>query len=47
VVNEANVAGEFDLLKEKGFTADDIKRRFRIHTGSGMMKPLKNIIGVY
>lgn len=46
VVNEANVAAEFDLLKEKGFTADDIKRRFRIHTGSGIMKPLKDILGV-
>ena len=45
-VNEANVASEFDLLREKGFSDDEIKRRFRMHTGSGMMKPLKKILGV-
>ena len=37
---------EFELLKEKGFDAEEIKRRFRIHHGSGMMKPLKKLLGV-
>lgn len=45
-VKEANVSAEFELLKEKGFSVEDIKRRFRIHAGSGMMKPLKKILGV-
>jgi sulfhydrogenase subunit delta len=47
VVKEANVTSQFTLLKEKGFTAEQIKRRFRMHAGSGIMKPLKNILGVY
>jgi sulfhydrogenase subunit delta len=47
VVNEANVASEFQLLKEKKFSAEEIKRRMRMHTGSGMMKPLKKILGEY
>ena len=45
-VEEANVGSEFNLLREKGFSVEEIKRRFRIHTGSGMMKPLKKILGV-
>ncbi len=45
-VDEANVSSEFNLLKEKGFSIEEIKNRFRIHTGSGMMKPLKKILGV-
>jgi len=45
-VDEANVSSEFNLLKEKGFTTEEIKRRFRIHNGSGMMEPLKKILGV-
>jgi sulfhydrogenase subunit delta len=45
-VDEANVSSEFNLLKEKGFSIEAIKNRFRIHTGSGMMKPLKKILGV-
>jgi sulfhydrogenase subunit delta len=45
-MKEANVSAEFNLLKEKGFDAEDIKRRFRIHHGSGMMKPLKKLLGV-
>jgi sulfhydrogenase subunit delta len=43
---EANVSAEFNLLKEKGFPVEEIKRRFRMHSGSGMMKPLKDILGV-
>lgn len=43
---EANVSAEFTLLKEKGYSTEEIKRRFRIHAGSGMMKPLKKILGV-
>lgn len=46
VVKEANVSSEFNLLKEKGFSAEEIKRRFRMHTGSGIMKSLKNLLGV-
>jgi len=45
-MQEANVSAEFQLLKEKGFSVEEIKRRFRMHTGSGMMKPLKKILGV-
>lgn len=45
-MKEANVSAEFDLLKEKGFSIEEIKRRFRMHAGSGMMKPLKEILGV-
>jgi len=45
-VKEANVSAEFNLLKEKKFSTDEIKRRFRIYNGSGMMKPLKKILGV-
>jgi coenzyme F420-reducing hydrogenase gamma subunit len=45
-MKEANVTAEFNLLKEKGFSKEEIKRRFRIHNGSGMMKPLKKILGV-
>lgn len=45
-MTEANITSEFNLLKEKGFSIDEIKRRFRIHNGSGMMKPLKKILGV-
>lgn len=44
-MKEANVSAEFNLLKEKGFSVEEIKRRFRMHTGSGIMKPLKNILG--
>jgi sulfhydrogenase subunit delta len=44
-VQEANVSSEFDLLKEKGFTVDEIKRRLRMHAGSGILKSLKNIFG--
>jgi sulfhydrogenase subunit delta len=45
-MKEANVTAEFNLLKEKGFSVEEIKRCFRIHNGSGMMKPLKKILGV-
>lgn len=45
-MKEANVTAEFNLLKEKGFSVEEIKRRFRMHSGSGMMKPLKKILGV-
>lgn len=45
-MKEANVGAEFLLLREKGFSVDEIKRRFRMHSGSGMMKPLKKILGV-
>jgi sulfhydrogenase subunit delta len=45
-MREANVGAEFNLLKEKGFSIEEIKRRFRMHNGSGMMKPLKKIMGV-
>ena len=45
-MKEANVTAEFNLLREKGFSVDEIKRRFRMHSGSGMMKPLKKILGV-
>jgi sulfhydrogenase subunit delta len=44
-VEEANVSSELTLLKEKGFDIDTIKKRFRMHQGSGMMKPLKKILG--
>jgi sulfhydrogenase subunit delta len=44
-MQEANVSAEFQLLKDKGFSIEEIKRRFRMHTGSGMMKPLKKILG--
>jgi sulfhydrogenase subunit delta len=47
VVKEANVDSQFQLLKEKGYSVDEIKRRFRMHSGSGIMKPLKNLLGVY
>jgi hypothetical protein len=46
-VKDGNVSAEFNLLKEKGFSADAIKSRFRMHTGSGIMKPLRQILGVY
>ncbi len=45
-LHEANVTAQFNLLKEKGFSVEEIKRRFRIHTGSGMMAPLKKLLGV-
>ena len=45
-VEESNVAAEFELLREKDFSISEIKRRFRLHSGSGMMKPLKKILGV-
>jgi len=45
-MKDANIASGFNLLREKGFSVEEIKRRFRIHTGSGMMKPLKKILGV-
>jgi hypothetical protein len=45
-MKEANVTAEFNLLMEKGFSVEEIKRCFRIHNGSGMMKPLKKILGV-
>jgi len=45
-MKEANVSAEFELLKEKGFSVEEIKRRFRMHGGSAMMKPLKKILGV-
>ena len=45
-VEEANISSEFNLLKEKGFSQEEIKRRFRMHTGSGIIKPLKKILGV-
>ncbi|MBN2030164.1 NADH:ubiquinone oxidoreductase [bacterium] len=45
-VEEANVSSEFNLLKEKGLTQEEIKRRFRMHNGSGIIKPLKKILGV-
>lgn len=45
-MKEANINAEFNLLKEKGFSVEEIKRRFRMHTGSGMMKAMKNILGV-
>ena len=44
-VDEANVASEFELLKEKGFSIEAIKNRMRMHSGSGLMKPLKKILG--
>jgi sulfhydrogenase subunit delta len=47
LVKDGNVSAEFALLKEKGFSAEAIKNRFRMHTGSGVMKPLKQILGVY
>lgn len=46
LVKEANVSAEFELLKEKGFSVEEIKRRMRMHAGSGMMEPLKKILGV-
>lgn len=45
-VKEANFSSEFQLLKEKKFSTEEIKRRFRIYSGSAMMKPLKKILGV-
>ncbi len=45
-MKEANITSEFNLLREKGFSVEEIKRRFRMHTGSSMMKPLKKILGV-
>ena len=45
-MNEANVGAEFQLLREKGFSMEEIKRRFRMHSGSGIMEPLKKILGV-
>ena len=45
-VDEANVSSEFNLLKEKGFSLEEIKNRFRMHTGSSIMKPLKKLLGV-
>ncbi len=44
-MDEANITGEYNLLREKNFSIDEIKRRFRIHNGSGMIKPLKKILG--
>ncbi|MBN2201567.1 NADH:ubiquinone oxidoreductase [bacterium] len=44
-VEEANVSSEFALLKEKGFTVEEIRRRLRIHSGSGVLKSLKNLFG--
>jgi sulfhydrogenase subunit delta len=46
LVKDANVNSEFNLLKDKGFSKEEIKARFRIHTGSGMFKPLKRILGI-
>ena len=46
VVRDANVDSHFQLLKEKGYSLEAIKRRFRMHTGSGIVKPLKDILGV-
>jgi len=45
-MKEANVTAQFDLLREKGFSKEEIKRRFRIFGGSDMMEPLKKILGV-
>jgi sulfhydrogenase subunit delta len=45
-MKEANVTSQFHLLKEKGFSVEEIKRRFRLHNGSGMIKPLKKLLGV-
>lgn len=44
-VKEANVSSEFELLKEKGFTIEQIKKRMRMHSGSGLMEPLKKLLG--
>ncbi|HHS14028.1 MAG TPA: hypothetical protein ENN03_09740 [bacterium] len=44
-MKEANIGAEFNLLKEKDYSLEEIKRRFRMHTGSGMMKPLKKLLG--
>jgi len=44
-VSEANVASEFNLLKEKGFSKEAIKNRIRMHFGSGAMESLKKILG--
>jgi sulfhydrogenase subunit delta len=45
-MKEANVTSQYNLLKEKGFLVEEIKRRFRMHNGSGMIKPLKKLLGV-
>jgi len=45
-MTKANITSEFNLLKEKNYSKEEIKRRFRIHNGSAIMKPLKKILGV-
>ena len=44
-MKDANFSSEFDLLKEKKFSIQEIKNRFRIFSGSATMKPLKKILG--
>ncbi len=45
LVDEANVASEVNLLKEKGYNFDEVLRRVRAFGGIKAMKLLKELIG--
>jgi sulfhydrogenase subunit delta len=42
-VEESNVASEYKLLQEKGFDQEMIKRRIRIHAGTGHNESMKKL----
>ncbi|HEX9934867.1 MAG TPA: NADH:ubiquinone oxidoreductase [bacterium] len=44
-VAEGNVDSHVQLLKEKGFTVEAIRRRLGMHTGTGISESLKKLLG--
>jgi sulfhydrogenase subunit delta len=44
-VAEGNVDSQAALLKEKGYTAEAIQKRFAMHTGVGITESVKKLVG--